>query len=164
SLEIDDARGAGDGAPELSALPPAHARPARADSQRLSALERAAQGASARAAESVRALAAAAARPTRPHPAAARPVGVDDPGGAGAGAPQPGALAPDEPRGARADPRALAADATGGARAAAPGAPAAAPRSPVNATMKPLVCAALGLGLLGGCTSAKAGDSHVAAP
>jgi uncharacterized protein (DUF1800 family) len=30
--------------------------------------------------------------------------------------------------------------------------------------MKPLVCAALGLGLLGGCTSAKAGDSHVAAP
>ena len=34
----------------------------------------------------------------------------------------------------------------------------------MNATMKPLVCAALGLGLLGGCTSAKAGDSHVAAP
>jgi uncharacterized protein (DUF1800 family) len=34
----------------------------------------------------------------------------------------------------------------------------------VNATMKPLVCAALGLGLLGGCTSAKAGDGHVAAP
>ena len=30
--------------------------------------------------------------------------------------------------------------------------------------MKPLVCAALGLGLLGGCTSAKAGDRHVAAP
>jgi uncharacterized protein (DUF1800 family) len=34
----------------------------------------------------------------------------------------------------------------------------------VNATMKPLVCAALGLGLLSGCTSARAGDSHVAAP
>jgi len=34
----------------------------------------------------------------------------------------------------------------------------------VNATMKLLVGAALGLGLLGGCTSAKSGDSHVAAP
>jgi uncharacterized protein (DUF1800 family) len=30
--------------------------------------------------------------------------------------------------------------------------------------MKPLVCAALGLGLLGGCTSAKAGDGRVATP
>jgi uncharacterized protein (DUF1800 family) len=30
--------------------------------------------------------------------------------------------------------------------------------------MKPLVCAALGLGLLGGCTSAKAGDPHVGEP
>jgi uncharacterized protein (DUF1800 family) len=34
----------------------------------------------------------------------------------------------------------------------------------VNATMKPLVCAALGLCLLGGCTSAKAGDPHVGEP
>src|SRR5580765_3621070 len=34
----------------------------------------------------------------------------------------------------------------------------------MNATMKLLVCAALGLGLLGGCTSAKGGDGHVAAP
>ena len=34
----------------------------------------------------------------------------------------------------------------------------------MNATMKLLVGAALGLGLLGGCTSAKSGDSHVAAP
>ncbi len=34
----------------------------------------------------------------------------------------------------------------------------------MNATMKPLVCAALGLGLLSGCTSARAGDSHIAAP
>jgi uncharacterized protein (DUF1800 family) len=34
----------------------------------------------------------------------------------------------------------------------------------VNASMKPLVCAALGLCLLGGCTSAKAGDPHVGEP
>src|SRR5256885_5493672 len=96
-LEVNDARGAGGGARELSALPQALTGGAGSRPAGLPALERASGGAAAVAAERIRAVPAATARAARSDHPALPAMGDAVARGTRARAAQPGALAPDEP-------------------------------------------------------------------